>query len=166
MADKETAEQEDKKPQKGSKKLLIIGILAGLALGGGGVGAVMMLGGKSKPEGVEQKPVVEKPKLNLHFVKVEKVTIPLVIEGRVSGNIVFDFSMEVDGNENKMAVIQNLPAIRDAILRHFSVTPLGEPDDPHNIDYILLKKTIKNISNKILHDPLVRKVMVVQVRRF
>lgn len=169
MADEEKAEQQDKKPEKGSKNLLIIGLLAGLLLGGGGgFGAFMMMGSGENHETSEEEPVVEEPEaeLELHFVKVEHVTIPLVHNRRLLGNMMMDFSLEVEGNENKMAVIQNLPEIRDAILRHYSDTPLGKKDSPQTVDYPRLKKTIKDISNRILHEPVVRRVMVVQVRRF
>lgn len=160
--------EEAKEPKKGGgKKLLIIGLLAGLLLGGGGgFGAFMMMGGGEKPEAHEEKPVVKEPELDLHFVKLERVSIPLIYNHRLSGSMMIDFSMEVSGNENKMEVIHSLPEIRDALLRHFSVTSIGKADSPQTIDYPRLKKTVKDISNSILHDPVVRRVMVVQARRF
>jgi len=169
MADKQEKAPEVAKEDKkgGSKKLLIIGLLAGLLLGGGGgFAAFMMMGGDEQQKEPEEKPVVEKPELDLHFVKMERVTIPIIYNHHLSGNMMIDFSMEVNGNENKMAVIHSLPEIRDALLRHFSSTSVGKADSPQSVDYPRLKKTLKDISNKILHDPLVRRVMVVQVRRF
>lgn len=165
MADEDVTETEEEKPAKGSKKLLIIGLLLGLLLGGGGgVGALMMIGGDGT-ESHEEEIVVEEPKTDPQFVKVEHMTIPLVHNNRVLGNMTIDFSMEVDGDDNKVRVINSLPEIRDAMLRHYSDAPLGKADSPRKVDYIRLKKTLMDISNKVLHDPLVLRVMVVQVRQ-
>ncbi len=170
MADEDDEiETEEEKPKSGSKKLLIIGLFIGLLLGGGGgFGAYMMLAGGNKPEVHEEEVavIVKEPKTDPFFVKVDRMTLPLIHKNRVLGNVVIDFSMEVDGNDNKMMVIRYLPEIRDAMLRHFSVTPIGKTDSPRNIDYPRLKKTLKDISNNVLDDPLVMRVMVVQARLF
>lgn len=169
MADEDKAETEEEKPESGSKKLLIIGLLVGLLLGGGGgVGAFMMLaGGEEEAEVLEEEvPVVTVPETDPHFVKIDRMTLPLVHKNRILGNVMIDFSMEVDGNDNKMVVIRNLPEIRDAMLRHFSVTPIGKEGSPRNVDYPRLKKTLEDISNEVLHDPLVLRVMIVQARQF
>ena len=163
----EEAETIEVKPKSGGKKLLIIGLFVGLLLGGGGgFGAYMILAGGDKHEpSEEEKVVVEKPKVVPFYVKVDRLTLPLIHNNRVLGNIVIDFSMEVDGNENKMAVINSLPEIRDAMLRHFSDTPIGKTDSPRNVDYPRLKETLKDISNEVLQDPLVMQVMVGQGRQ-
>ncbi len=164
MADEDKKEE----PKSGGKKLLIAGIFVGLLLGGGGAaGALMMLGGNSEEEShVEEVVVVEEPKADPFFVKVERMTLPLVYKNRILGNVMADFSMEVDGNENKMTVIRYLPEIRDAMLRHFSDISIGKTENPRSIDYPRLKKTLKDISNEVLHDPLVQEVMIVQVQQF
>ncbi|VAX02508.1 hypothetical protein MNBD_ALPHA03-2023 [hydrothermal vent metagenome] len=159
----------EEKPKGSSKKLLVIGLLLGLLLGGGaGFGAFMMLSGSDAPAEQNEEVVVKKeePKIDAHFVKVERVNIPLVSKGRVVGNLIADFSIKVDGNDNKMEVIVNLPEIRDAILRHFSGKSIGKKNNPRSIDYPMLKQAIKDISNKILKKPLVLDVMVVQVKQF
>ncbi len=167
MAD-ETEDKAEDAPKKGSKKLLIIGLLLGLLLGGGGgVGAFMMMGGGGEHVEEEHKEaVVEEPKTDPQFVKLERMTLPLVKNNKVLGQMVIDFSLEVDGTDNKMIVIRNLPEIRDAMLRHYSDMPLGKTDSPRSVDYPRLKKTLKKISNKLLHDPLVTRVMIVQARQF
>ncbi|MCK5424228.1 MAG: hypothetical protein KAI89_02570 [Emcibacter sp.] len=176
MADGEVEkeiETEEEAPKSGSKKLLIIGLIVGLLLGaGGGFGAFMMLGGGDEEIHDEEDPleeefvVEEEPKTDPFFVKIERMTLPLIYNKRSLGNVMIDFSMEVDGNENKMIVINNLPEIRDAMLRHFSYTPIGKDGSPRSVDYLRLKKTLMDISNKVLHDPLVLRVMVVQARIF
>ncbi|VAV86944.1 hypothetical protein MNBD_ALPHA02-309 [hydrothermal vent metagenome] len=169
MAD-ETEDKAEDAPKKGSKKLLIIGLLLGLLLGGGGgAGAFMMMGGSGE-EHVEEtdhkEAVVEEPKTDPQFVKLERMTLPLVKNNKVLGQMMIDFSLEVEGTENKMTVIRNLPEIRDAMLRHYSDTSLGKADSPRSVDYPRLKKALKKISNKSLHEPLVKRVMVVQARQF
>lgn len=164
MAEEETTEN---KPKGGGKKLLIIGLLAGLIVGGGGgYGAFMMLGGAEKAEAPKPVVVEKKPKSDPYFIKIEKMNIPLVHNNRVMANIVMDFSMEVDGNDNKMLVVRNLPEIRDAMLRYYSVNPVGKKDNPRNVDYPELKKTLKRISNEVLHKNLIKRVMVVQMRQY
>ncbi|PCI50496.1 MAG: hypothetical protein COB49_03725 [Alphaproteobacteria bacterium] len=170
--DDETKDDETKeeKPKSGGKKLLIIGLLVGLLLGGGGgVGAFMMLAGDGdKHEAEAEEIIVEEtePETDPYFVKIDRMTLPLVHKNRVLANVVIDFSMEVDGDDNKMTVIRNLPEIRDAMLRHFSNTAIGKTGSPRSLDYPRLKKTLRDISNKVLHDPLVLRVMIVQARQF
>ncbi|MBL4801461.1 MAG: hypothetical protein JKY45_06165 [Emcibacter sp.] len=169
MADNEDVDtNEEEKAEGGSKKLLIIGLVAGLLLGGGGgAGAFMMMsGGEEAAEHHEEEVVEEEPKVDTQFVKLERMTLPLVQNNRILGNMVIDFSMEVEGDENKMTVIRNLPEIRDAMLRHYSNASLGKTDNPRNVDYPRLKKTLKDISNKLLHDSLIVRVMIVQARQF
>ncbi|MBL4612208.1 MAG: flagellar basal body-associated FliL family protein [Emcibacter sp.] len=164
MADEDVTEEET--PKKGSKKLLIVGLLAGLLLGGGGGFAAFTMMGGGDVAVHEEEVVVEEDKADPQFVKVERMTLPLVQNNRVLGNMVIDFSLEVDGDENKMAVIRALPEIRDAMLRYYSDKPLGKAGSPRNVDYPRLKKALMDISNKVLHNPLVMRVMVVQARQF
>ena len=168
MADKD--EDKDNSPAEktkgGGKKLLILGLLLGLLLGGGAAAFFLLSGGDASEKSAEEVVVKDqKPKIDAQFVKVERMNIPLVSKGRVLGNLTVDFSMEVDGNENKLLVVRNLPEIRDAMLRHFSEESIGKPDNPRSVDYPRLKETLKDISNRILHDPLILRVMVVQVRQ-
>lgn len=173
MTEEETQENTDdatveEKPKSSGKKNLIIGILVGLLLGGaGGVGAIIMMSDGEAPEEHQEEIVKkEEPKIDAHFVKMERVNIPLVSQQRVLGNLIADFSIKVDGNDNKMEVIRNLPEIRDAMLRHFSENSIGKAESPGSIDYPKLKESIKDISNKTLKEALVLDVMVVQVRQF
>ena len=167
--DKEEEDVAEETPKSGSKKLLIVGLLAGLVLGGGGgAGALMMMGGGDKEAVHEEEVVVEveEPKNDLAYVKIERMTLPLIHKNRVLGNVMIDFSLEVDGDDDKLTVIRYLPEIRDAMLRHFSEISIGKTDSPRSVDYPRLKKTLKQISNNVLHNPLVLRVMVVQVRQF
>lgn len=168
MADEEDVETEEEKPKSGSKKLMIIGLIVGLLLGaGGGFGAFIMLGGGEAEEPHEEEViVVEEPRTIPFFVKVDRMTLPLVYKNRILGNVMIEFSLEVDGNENKMVVVSYLPKIRDAMLRHFSDTSIGKTGNPRSVDYPRLKKTLKDISNEVLHDPLVMEVVIVQARLF
>jgi len=165
--DENTPDNSAGKPGGGGKKLLIVGLLLGLVIGGGGVGAFLMIGGGAdKAAAPAVKVIPEKPKADPHFVKVERVTIPLIGDNRTLGTMVMDFSLEVDGNDNKMKVVHNLPEIRDALLRHFSETPVGKADSPGNVDYPRLKQSLKEISNQVMDGPLVKRVMVVKAQQF
>lgn len=169
MADDKEEDTAEETPKSGSKKLLIIGLLAGLVLGGGGgAGAFMMMGGGEKEAAPEEEVVVEveEPRKNPSYVKIERMTLPLVYKNRVLSNMMIDFSLEVDSDDDKMTVIRYLPEIRDAMLRHFSDISIGKTGSPRSVDYPRLKKTLKKISNEVLHAPLVLRVMVVQVRQF
>jgi len=169
MADKDEnlSENPTEKPKGGGKKLLVIGLFLGLVIGGAiGGGAFMLMGGGGDKAAAPTVVVEKKPKTDPHFVKVERVTIPLIGDNRILGTMMMDFSLEVDGNDNKMKVVRNLPEIRDALLRHFSQTPVGKPDNPGSVDYPRLKQSLKEISNRILHGALVKRVMVVKAQHF
>lgn len=174
MADEKEAETEDNKAEekpKGSKKLLIIGLLLGLLVGGGGgAGAFFMLGGNHEvaeepPEDTHEEAAPEE-ETHFSYVKIERLTVPLIDGKRMLGNVVLDLSLEVDGDENKIKIVRYLPEIRDALLRHYSENPVGKRDYPRSIDYVRLKKTTRDICNKILHEDVVSRVMVVQVQQF
>lgn len=175
MADKQ--EKPEEKPEeekpKASKKLLIIGLLLGLLIGGGGgAGAFFMLGGppqtggeaKDIDEEVHEEVVEEQ--IQYSYAKIERLNIPMISNNRVLGTMSLELSLEVDGDENKMKLVRALPEIRDSMLRHYSEIAIGKPDNPKTIDYPRLKKTIKDICNKILHEDVVTRVMVVQVQLF
>lgn len=169
MADENNAESQEEKPKSGSKKLLIIGLFLGLLLGGGGgYGAFMMLGSVDVEEEQihEEEIIVEEPKKEYFFVKVDRVTLPIIYKKRIRGNVMIDFSMKVDSNENKMTVINHLPEIRDAMLRHYSDTTIGKEGSPRSVDYDRLKKNLMEISNKVLHDSVILDVLIVQSRIF
>lgn len=168
--EKTEPEEASEQPKSGGKKLLIIGLAAGILIGGGvGAGAFFMLGNSPKETEevhAEPEPVAHEPEVEAFFVKLERVNLPIIHNDRTLGSLTVEFSLEVASNEDKMTVIRNLPEIRDAMLRHYSVTPIGKATSPKSIDYDRLKETLKDISNNILHHPLVTKVMVVQVRQF
>ncbi|MFC7050377.1 flagellar basal body-associated FliL family protein [Emcibacter nanhaiensis] len=172
MADEEKTENNGQQAEKsgGGKKLLIIGLLAGIIVGGGiGAGAFFMLGSSPEEhveeEVVEHEPEPEKVK-ELFFVRMEKFTVPLMYKGRVLRYVVMDLNLQVDGNEEKLLVVQSLPIIRDALLRDVSEHTIGSPDNPNVIDFEGFTDRVTRIGNEIMHEKLIKKTLVVEARGY
>ncbi|WP_138379897.1 flagellar basal body-associated FliL family protein [Luteithermobacter gelatinilyticus] len=153
--------------QSGGKKFLIVGLLAGLVIGGAAGGAAFLfLGaetGGMAPGAAQEKKDPPKPK-DIHYVKMERFTAPLVHKGRVLNYVVMDLSIEVESNENKLLVVRNLPLIRSALLQSVSETPIGRKDNPYMVDYQAFSDRMKKISNEVIGKTAVNKVLVVEVR--
>jgi len=173
MADEEkTEENEDAEEQKpkGSKKLLVIGLLVGLLLGGGGgAGAFLMLGGGEEGAPEEEEVVEEEPEeevvIDYQYVKIEHFTMPIVHNKRVIGHTILNLNLEVEGVENKLLVVRNLPVIRDKMLRLISVTAMGQPDNPYKINFPLLKEKFKEVIHEVTKKDVILQVLIVDARR-
>ena len=171
MADEEKNEEaESEQSGGGGKKLLIIGLLAGIILGGGiGAGAFFMLGSAPEEhveeEVVEEEPEPEKQK-ELFFVRMEKFTVPLMYKGRVLRYVVMDLNLQVDGNDEKLQVVQSLPIIRDALLRDVSEHTIASSNNPNVIDFEGFTERVTRIGNEIMHEKLIKKTLVVEARGF
>ncbi len=151
----------------GSKKLLIIGLVAGL-LFGGGVAAAYFLFLAPKPEAVpvaEETPK-EDPKLSSGiFVKLERLSAPLVVNDQVSGYVLLDLSLELVEAGDEAMVTQRLPILKDAFLREVTRAPIGKTDQPMVIDYENLVERLKTVANQELKRAVIDRVLISQTTR-
>ncbi|WP_417317652.1 hypothetical protein [Emcibacter sp.] len=173
MADEEKQEdgaQEESGSGGGGKKLLIIGLLAGIIVGGGaGAGAFFMFG-SAPEEPVEEEVVEEEPELSkqkeLVFARMEKFTVPLMYKGRVLRYVIMDLNLQVEGNDQKLLVVQALPIIRDALLREVSEHTIANPNNPNVIDFEGFTKRVTKIGNEIMGERLILKTLVIEARGY
>ena len=161
------AKEADGKASTGSgKKLLIIGLAAGLLVGGGIAAAYFLFQGPQKTEMVAAAPPPPPPPPeNTTFVKVDRVSAPLVHDGQVLGYVLLDLSLEVKGNANELLVAQRLPALKAAFLKEVTREPIGKEDEPLIIDFEKLTERLRKAANQELGKAAVLRVLVTQSTR-
>lgn len=153
----------------GGRKFLVIGLLAGLLIGGGGAGAYFLFLGNEEQASASVEtpappPAEEKP-VETVFVKLERLSAPLVSNDRVMGYVLLNLSLEVKGTENEVKVAQRLPALKAAFLRDVTTTPIGKPDQPMIIDYESLTSRLTEVANRELGEDMILRVLVTQSTR-
>lgn len=164
--DEETAEGEEEGKEKGSgKKLLIFGLIGGLAIGGGATfAALMFLGGGDQQAGEEEAVVEEEPlpELTQEYVKLNRIPAALSgPSGRQLGYIFFDFSLEVKDAADRDWILVRRPILRDAFLRAISRNGVTYPDRPTEVDYKTLTARLTKVANAALGREIVTDVLVV-----
>ncbi|RIK92789.1 MAG: hypothetical protein DCC73_10940 [Proteobacteria bacterium] len=161
------AKEADGKASSGSgKKLLIIGLAAGLLAGGGIAAAYFLFLAPQKKvvAAVETPPPPPAPE-NTTFVKVDRVSAPLVHEGQVLGYVLLDLSLEVKGNANELLVAQRLPALKAAFLKEVTRAPIGKEGEPLIIDFDALTNRLRQAANQELGKAAILRVLVTQSTR-
>ncbi len=166
MADDEkTVEGEEEDEGKGSsKKLLIFGLIGGLAIGGGATfGVLAFLGGGDGA--VEEEPVVEEeplPEMVSEYVKINRIPAALSgPSGRQLGYVFFDLSLEVKNAEDRDWVLVRVPVLRDAFLRTISRNGVAYANRPTDVDYETLKARLKQAANAALERDIITAVLVI-----
>ena len=171
MADNNGAENEQAAKPGGGRKFLVIGLVLGLLIGGAGAGGYFLfMGGEEEnantPATAEQAvPEKETKPIKTAFVKLDRLSAPLVSNGRVVGYVLLDLSLEVIGSENEVRVAQRLPALKASFLREVTTTPIGKPDQPMIIDYESLTARLTEVANRELDEELILRVLVTQSTR-
>ena len=161
MAEEVDNEKEPNEKPKASKKLLIIGLLAGLVVGGGvAAGFFIMQSGSAEAELVPSVQEVKPQLPDYQYARMEALQLPLFYNGKVLNYAVIDVSLEVIGNDDKLLVVRNNVLVRDALLRHFSVNSVGRDDNPNIVDYDKLSEKIKEFSNAGAKREIVKRVAI------
>lgn len=168
MAEEEKdTNEEDKKSSGGSKKLLIVGLLAGLLVGGGGAAGFFIMQSGDEPEPVEIVVEEKGPELpDYQYARIEKLNLPLFYKGRVLNYAVMNVSLETIGNDDKLLVVKNVIIIKDALLRYFSVNPVGREDNPRIVDFDRLSAKVKEVANQEIGREIVKRVVISESRNF
>ncbi|MDA5194092.1 hypothetical protein [Govanella unica] len=148
---------------RGLKKLLL-GLVVGLLLGGGGA-AGFFLFLQPKPAAVAPQPEAAKPVLEAVFVKLDRLSAPVISGDVVLGYMLFDLSLEVKKASDELLVVKRLPALRAAFLREVTSTSIGKPDQPFVVDYDGLTGRLKEVANRELGQGVLSRVLVVQTTR-
>ena len=150
----------------GGKKLLIISLTAGLLVGGGIAAAYFLfLAPQKKVVAAAEAPPPLPPPAKTTFVKVDRVSAPLVHEGQVLGYVLLDLSLEVKGNANELLVAQRLPALKAAFLKEVTRAPIGKEGEPLIIDFDALTERLRRAANQELGKAAILRVLITQSTR-
>lgn len=168
MSEDESEADGQEAPSKGGKILLIVGLAAGLALGGGG--AFFFLGsaedGAQAEAAPEPEPAEEEPEPDLAYVQIDRMPATLLgKDGELLGYVFFDLAIEVEGEEDQSFVSSRLPHLREAFLREFAAAPITRPDRPGAIDYDGVKARLMAQARHVVAGDRIRDIRVVQTVR-
>lgn len=141
------------------KKLLILGVVALLALGGaGGLYATGMLDEVIGKRAAEAAAAVAGDQS--YFVNLDPLTVPVTGDERLRSGVLLRVTLEVPDIATKNDVMQVLPRINDAILREFYARPAGRPDGSEFIDLEQATSRIGRIVDGVVGEGRVRGVLL------
>jgi hypothetical protein len=100
------------------------------------------------------------------YARMDKLNLPLFYKGRVLNYAVMNVSMETIGNDDKLLVVKNIIIIRDALLRHYSINPVGREDNPRIVNFEVLSAKIKEVVNAEIGRVVVKRVVISENRIF
>ena len=175
MASEETEQTdeqgEDQPSGKGGKLLLIVGLVLGIALGGGVAAVLLPSGGDEAAEDAEQAEVPDAEAeaetavpAEVLTVAVTRLPVPLAdAQGEVLGYMFVDLSLEVDGMDSQSYVAARVPRLRDAYLRRLSGQQLTLADRPGALDYDRLNLLLMDVTGSVVGADRVTQIFVTQV---
>ncbi len=163
-------EEEKEGSGKGSVLLMILGIVAGMAIGAaafwfifGGLKQEPPTGGETPKVEEEKKP--EKP-VDLLIVPVRRFAVPLIDERmRVLGYMWVDLAFEVEGPANQSYVSAHVPELRDAFLRDLNRRRTTRNDRRGALDLKLLHERLETVTRQVLGPDRVLHVRITNVER-
>lgn len=160
-------DQDKSKPRsKGRSKLpLILGLCLGLALGGGGVAAYFLFVAGGDPVPPMPQPVAVEAPAKSFFVKVERLSAPLVDGEQVVAYVLLDLSLEINDSAVELMIAQRMPALRDAFLREMTRTSISRPGQPLIVDFDALAERLRATANGVMQREGVLRVLVTRTVR-
>ena len=90
----------------------------------------------------------------------------IIQKKKVLNYAVMNVSLETIGNDDKLLVVKNVLIIKDALLRYFSVNPIGREDNPRIVDFDKLSAKIKEVANQEIGREIVNRVVISESRNF
>lgn len=166
----QTEEQSEDQPSgKGGKLLLIVGLVLGIALGGGVAAVLLPSGGDEEPaeETAAAEPEAEaEPAVPAEVLTVAVTRLPVPLadaQGEVLGYMFVDLSLEVDGMDSQSYVAARVPRLRDAYLRRLSGQQLTLADRPGALDYDRLNLLLMDVTGSVVGADRVTQIFVTQV---
>ncbi|WP_020398831.1 hypothetical protein [Kordiimonas gwangyangensis] len=155
-------------PQGGSGKiLLVLGLLGGLAVGGG-------LGyyySKSSAEGqgAPKEEVKVAPKGPLIDIDFERIAVPIYAKTdngqRFLGNYFIDIAVQVRGEKNQIAIKRAETQLQHAFVSAISRNDLMREDSPLELDVDKVGNLLKGKANEVLGGKIVEAVLVKNAMR-
>lgn len=162
MADEDKNDGEEK---KGSKKLLIAGLIGGLIVGGGatfGITTMFFSSDGAVVEEAEPEPEPEPlPDVAVIYVEINRLPASLTDEnGRLLGYLFIDLSMEVESAEERDWVVSRMPLVRDAFLRSISAHGVMQAGSLTKLDHDGLPGRLRAVANKALKRDIIINILV------
>ena len=156
-------------PQGGgsSKVLLVLGLLGGLAIGGGLGYYYSKSAGNS--DGEHKEEVKKAPKGPLIDIDFERIAVPIYAKNgntqRFLGNYFVDIAVQVRGEDNQIEVRRAETRLQHAFVSAISRTDLMREDSPLELDVDKIGATLKSKANEVLGDGIVEAVLVKNAMR-
>ena len=153
---------------KGSKKLLIAGMIGGLIIGGAatfGVITMFFSGDVAHVEEVEPEPEPV-PDVPAIYVDINRLPASLLnAQGRLLGYLFLDLSLEVENAEDRDWLLLRMPLVRDAFLRSISADGVMRPGSLVDLDHDGLPKRLRAAANKALQRDVITGILVTNALR-
>ncbi len=165
----------DENGSKSGRMMLIIGIVAGLAIGV--TGAFFWLSNKDKEaeieDGVEEivEEVVEEiteavPGIPYVYLYIERMPAALVDErGRTVGYVFLDLTLELQNGDEQSYVSARMPRVNDALLRAISEHGLTRPGTRGQLDYDRVSAYLLEAANAAVNQEYITGVYITRALR-
>jgi hypothetical protein len=150
----------------GGKMLLILGLVAGLAIGGAGVFFLLPSGGEDEAQVTE---VADKAPENLVSVTFEQIAVPIYREhrgqSRFIGNFFVKFDLNVDGEANAVTVRRAQSRLQHAFLARIGEGSLMREDSPTELDYTRAATVLEAAAKEVVGPDIIYSVSVSEAIR-
>lgn len=150
----------------GGKVFLVMGLLAGVALGGGLSYYYFSNQAPAGEEGSVEKKVPKGPQFNIAF---PRIAVPIYVKSnnrsRFVGNYFVDLSVQVRGEENQILVRRSEAQLQHAFISAISQTDLMREDSPLELDGEKVSRVLKERANTLLGAGVVENISIINTMR-
>jgi len=150
------------------KVFLVLGLLGGLALGGGlGYFYSKQYGAQPDPNAAHEEKA--EPKGDLLSVPFDRLAVPIFARAggssRFVGNYFVDIKVETRGEENQIKIRKAQPQLQQAFLSAISKNDMMRDDAPLEIDVDKAGDILKKKATEVLGAGVVEKVLITSAMR-
>lgn len=160
--------QEEISTSEGSgsgKVFLVLGLLAGVALGGG----LSYYYFSTQPTAEEAAQEKKKPKGPLLSVEFPRIAVPIYLKdqnrSRFVGNYFVDLAVQVRGNDNQITVRRSEAQLQHAFIAAISQNDLMREDSPLELDHAKVAEVLKAKANSVLGAGTVENISILNSMR-
>lgn len=153
---------------KGSKKLLIFGLIGGLIVGGGATFGVITVFFSHDGEVVEEpEPEPEPlPEITAIYIEINRMPASLLdAKGKLLGYLFIDLTLELENTEDRDWVLSRMPLVRDSFFRSISANGVMKPGSLTELDHAGFPKRLRAAANKALKRDVITNILVTNALR-
>ncbi|NVJ98096.1 MAG: hypothetical protein HWE25_08090 [Alphaproteobacteria bacterium] len=148
-----------------SKVFLVLGLLAGVALGGG----LSYYYFNTQVPASEEEAREVKPKGPVHSIRFERIAVPIYLTSgnsrRFIGNYFIDLAVEVRGDDNQITIRRSETQLQHAFIAAISQNDLMREDSPLELDHEKVSSVLKARANSVLGSNIVQNVAILNSMR-